>query len=169
MKFLALLSLLFNFLGASATAHAQASCPPGWMPYGTGTGLNSCGRIPGYNEQQGQQTPEPPPPQWESRSGAVAVDSFLGIIGSAVNMPSDQAAQQSALSDCHSKGGKNCTIELTYANGCGALVAGDLKFATNWGDTQNEAIAKAMKVCNVGGGKPCYVSYSACSPSVRIR
>jgi hypothetical protein len=168
MKLFSILILFFIFLGTGIAAHAEGgTCPDGYYP-SNGPGVMGCSPIPGYNDQQGQPPP-PPPPQWESRSGAAAVDSFLGIIGSATDMRSSESAKQSAIANCQAKGGKNCNIELAYSNGCGAIVAGHLRFSTNSGKTQEEAIAKAMKTCNAGKKDPGDVSYSACSLPVRIR
>jgi hypothetical protein len=167
MKHLTSLSLLFGFLCTSTLAYAEGgTCPDGYYP-SNGPGVMGCSPIPGYNTQQ-QQTPEPPPPQWESRWGAITVGK-PGIFGSSANISNQQSANQSALADCRAKGGAECQIEDSWANGCGVLIAGNPGYNVTVAATLEEATQHGLKVCRDAGATNCRVHHSTCSPSVRIR
>ena len=113
--------------------------------------------------------PQAPPPQWESRWGAVATDVPRGTVGASANMLSRQAAERSAMADCSAKDGKNCKLETWYSNGCVVLVAGDGGYNVTAEATLNEATGLGMKFCTDAKRTNCRVYYSACSPSVRIQ
>lgn len=105
---LAMTGLLWNGL-----AHAEGNCPPGQYPVG-GQGWQGCNPIPGYGNQR--QAPQQPAPQWESRWGAVAIDSPKAVMGVAVDKRSKREASRAAVSDCERQGGANCEIEAAYDN-----------------------------------------------------
>lgn len=99
----------------------------------------------------------------------IAADAITGSLGTAVDMPSSEEAERTAMSSCESKGGStNCKIYVTYRNGCGAMVAGDKAFNVRGAPTLLEATDTAMKTCK-GGTTNCRVYYSACSLPVRIK
>ncbi|MGJ7491923.1 DUF4189 domain-containing protein [Variovorax sp. ZT4R33] len=144
--------------------HAQAACPPGQIPYGSGNGLNVCGPS---NRQQ--SAPQPPAPQWESRWGAIATDAPKGVIGATVDKPSKREASQAAVSDCQQQGGVNCRIDVAYDNQCAVLVVGVNGYNTPNAATVEKATELGMKTCREAGSTDCRVLYSACSLPVRIR
>lgn len=152
------------------SARAQGGCPPGMIPY-RGNDLSSCGPIPqGYyrnqeNEVQAQQLP----PEWISRWGAIATDAKKGALGTASGRSSESAAESLALSECHLNGGESCKIDLSYSNGCAAMMLGDKVFNSNAGVTVQEAIQKGLTMCAEGGDTTCHVYYSGCSLPARIR
>ena len=166
MKPLTLLALLLGLSSLSITAHAEGGCPPGWMPYSS-TSINSCGLIPGYDEQQ-QTAPEPRPPRWESRWGAIATDGKKGILGVASGAPSQSIAERIAIADCHAKGG-DCKLQVSYANSCGVMVVDEGGFNVGNAATLDQAVQSGMKVCHEAGAANCRVYYSTCSPPVRIQ
>lgn len=153
--------LLLLYAGA---IHAQAACPPGTIPYGTGQGQNMCGP----DDSQQQSSPRPPL-QWASQWGAIATDGPGGSFGASTNMPTQQSADNAALADCRSKkGSSTCAVEIAYVNQCAAMVAGDSGYNTKAGLTIDLAIQAAMKVCSAADTH-CYAYYTGCSMPVRIQ
>jgi hypothetical protein len=149
----------------STAVHGQAACPAGTIPYGTGQDQNVCG--PDDNRQPSQQ--QPTPPQWVSRWGAIATALPQGVMGFSTNLRSDADATHVALSDCRSKGGTNCKIELSYGNQCIAMAVGNPGYSVDLGLTSTAASEKSLKDCTNGGAANCHIIYSACSLPVRIR
>lgn len=148
--------------------HAQAACPPGTIPYGTGQGQNMCGPDDIQN-QQASPPPQPPQPLWESRWGAIATDGDGGSFGASTNLATQKSAEGAALADCRSKKeSSTCKVELSYVNQCAAMVAGDIGYNTQAGLTADIAVQKGMKVCSAATTH-CYAYYSACSLPIRIQ
>lgn len=164
MKFFFFTSFLLGLLIFHPPAHAEGICPPGMIPY-SNTGINSCGPIPGYNQQQ--PTLAAPPSRWESRWGAIAIGT-VGGIGVAANMRNKRQAEQLAIADCQAKDGENCKLETSYANGCAVVVTGDKLHNSSNGATLAEAIQIGMKACNADDTH-CQVFLTSCSPPVRIQ
>ncbi|WP_353506087.1 DUF4189 domain-containing protein [Variovorax sp. J22P240] len=163
-----LLALLLGLSSLRITAHAEGGCPPGWMPYSS-TNISSCGLIPGYNNPQQQAAPQPTPPRWADRWGAVVADIPRGVVGASANMFNRQAAEQSAMADCSAQDGKNCKLETWYSNGCVVLVVGDGGYNVTAEATLDRATALGTKFCTDAKRTNCHVYYSACSPPVRIQ
>lgn len=167
MKPLVLISLLFGLLLPHVAVHAESGCPPGMIPY-SGTDINSCGPIPpDCYQQQPSQARTAPPPRWESRWGAIAIGR-IGRIGIAASKPNKQEAEQSAITDCQEKGGENCEVETSYANGCAVVVTGDKGHNSSNGATLTEATEIGMKTCSAEDTH-CQVFLTSCSPAVRIQ
>jgi len=156
-----LLILLFPFASA---VHAQAACPPGLIPYGAGNDLSTCG--PDDSQQQPQMLPSP---QWSRRWGAIATDSVNGSLGTITGVASRSEAEQIALAICRVKGGSQCKLDISYSNGCGAMVVGDGGYNSNSAATMDEAVNIGIGICRRAGHANCHVYYSACSPPERIR
>ncbi|MGJ7542697.1 DUF4189 domain-containing protein [Variovorax sp. LT1R16] len=154
-------SLCFLWTGI---VHAQAACPPGQIPYGSGNGLNMCGP-----DNRQQSAPQPPAPQWESRWGAIATDGKQWAMGVAVGKQSKLEASKTAMADCHSKGGANCKVDVAYGNQCAAVVAGDGGYNVSPASTVDEAVAIGVKTCTETGDTNCRTYYTTCSLPVRIR
>ncbi|RUL66561.1 DUF4189 domain-containing protein [Dyella dinghuensis] len=167
MKFTSRLLQLISLLCVSFAAHAEGGCPPGMIPY-SGTDISSCGPIPpGY--YQNSQQPQAPPMQWASTWGAIATDEPHGILGAAVGMPSKREAEQAALSDCRSKNGSDCKLELAYDNECAALVVSKTGYVVTAHQTKDLAIQSGMKTCRDSGYEDCHAYYSACSLPQQIQ
>ena len=155
--------------------HAEGGCPPGYYPYPMGSAQGQpspqgCAPIPGYNINQQQPRPQQsPPPKWVNHWGAIATALPQGIVGVSTNLFSDADATQSALSDCRSKGGTNCKIELSYGNQCIAMAVGNPGYSVDLGPTPTAASEKTLKGCTDGGFASCHVIYTGCSLPVRIR
>jgi hypothetical protein len=146
----------------SSEVHAQEGagpCPPGMGYYGTHGGIPSCGQA-GNNQA--------PTTHWEDRWGAIATDPKKGTLGIVTNMSSQGSATQIALSECQSKGGTACKLDIWYANQCAAMVVGDTGYNTKAGATVDAAIKAAMKVCMSATGH-CHAYYSACSPAAQVQ
>jgi len=169
MRPFALMFLLLSFLMFYVSAHAEGSCPPGMIPY-SGTDVSSCGPIPPGYYQQPSQLPVAPPPRWKSRWGAIAIsiDGNASAIGMVTDKSSRQEAEQSALTECRSKGGRTCKLETTYANGCAVVVAGDKGHNSSNGATLDEAIQIGMKTCSAEDAH-CHVYFTSCSQPERVQ
>lgn len=166
MKSLTLFFLLSGVLIFHISAHAEGNCPLGYYSVG-GQGVQGCAPIPDYDQQEPSQALVAPPPKWKSRWGAIAIDGTAGSVGMVTNLQSRRRAEQSALADCQAKGGKNCKLEVSYANGCAAVVAGDHRHNSTDGATLEEAIQRGMKIC-VADDTNCRAIFTSCSPAAQI-
>lgn len=165
MKMLCLLVLLL----ATTTLHAQAACPPGTIPYGTGNDPSACGPDNSQSDQPQQpQAPRLPPQIWADYWGAISTDTPNGILGSSTHASSQANAEQAAVADCRSKGGTQCILQVSFRNGCGAMVIGDKGFNVNSAPTLGEAVQKGMAICTKTSGD-CHVYYSTCSLPEQIQ
>lgn len=149
--------LSFALLFACTLTHAEGGCPPGMIPH-SGTDISSCGPIPpGYNQPQGY---------WEDRWAAVAVsDNSKG--GFASDQPNEDAAKKSSIDNCIARGGIHCTVNVTYKNGCIAVVNGDEEnngshFTIATAGTLDAAIKEGLKVCSTWGKNTCEVFRTTC-------
>lgn len=147
------------------SAVAEGGCPPGQYPQ-SGQGWQTCVPIPGNNQGTTQQGP--PPAVWSTKWLAIASDNPKGILGTSVNRPSQADAEQSAIADCMTKGGSNCSVQISYRNGCVAMVVGDKVMNTNGAPTKEEAEDKGLSLCKRDDSN-CRVYYSACSQAVRLQ
>lgn len=165
------LSAIFAFLllGLPKVVAAQAACPPGMIPYGTGTDISSCGPDDSQNQEGVGNTSASSAPVWESRWGAIATYAPTGILGVSTYLPTRGQAIQSALADCKSKGGPACKLEVAYDNECAAVVVGSTGYNVTANPTVEGAIDSGMETCRNSGGQGCHMYYSACSLPVRIR
>jgi len=145
--------------------------------YEQGSGIAGCQAGSGVcngpqqlQQQQSvqQQAPQAPPEKWESRWGAIATDEPHGVLGSSAGISTGEGAGRVAINDCRIKGGIDCTLQVSYANGCGALVVGDKVFNANWGATVDEAVQKGLSMCKKASPN-CHVYYTTCSPAVRVQ
>lgn len=158
------------FALTTGMAHAQAACPSGTIPYGTGQDQSFCG--PDNSQQQStQQLPQaakPLPPIWVDKYGAIATDLVRKSGGVSANAPSRSSAEQAAIATCHANGGMICKVEISYGDGCVALVGGDTGHNAKSGLTIDLATQAAMKVCKAADTH-CQVTYTACSLPVRVQ
>jgi Domain of unknown function (DUF4189) len=130
MKTLALLNFLLGMLGVCGMARSEGgTCLNGYYPANS-PGVMGCAPIPGYNNQQQQAAPQPPPPKWADRWGAISTDAVHGVVGATSGMPTGEAAEQGSIVGCRVKGGTDCKLQVSYVNGCGAMVVGDKACST---------------------------------------
>jgi hypothetical protein len=160
--------LIFGLLCLSLAVHAEGNCPQGYYPIGASgqPGPQGCAPIPNYNQNQGM--PQASPIRWRSTWGAIATDAAAGSVASITGEATEEQAVDAAFADCRAKGGNNCKLQVSYANGCAALVLGDSVFNVNSAPTLNEAVKKGMDLCNPAS-KNCHAFLTACSLSERIQ
>ncbi|MGN6328063.1 MAG: DUF4189 domain-containing protein [Rhodanobacter sp.] len=166
MKVLCLLVLLLT----TSALHAQAACPPGTIPYGTGNDPSACGPDNSQPDQlQQPRAPRRPPQVWANHWGAIATNEPTGSLGIANNMSSQNEAERTALADCQSKHGSTCKIETSYRNGCGALIGSTTGYVVTSKATLDETVQAGMLACTKAEYSNCHVYYSACSLPERIQ
>lgn len=147
-------------------AYAENGCPAGFEPTGAAPSPQDpvgCRPTQGYDQQ-----PAALQHRWASLWGAIATDGPGGSFGASTNSATPQIAKTTALANCRAKKGSTaCSIDLSYGNGCGAMVIGDETHNSQNGNTIDLAIQTAMKVCKAGDTN-CHVYYSGCSLPIRI-
>ncbi|HHV7522083.1 TPA: DUF4189 domain-containing protein [Burkholderia orbicola] len=167
MRFVFLLGLL-SVLACGSIAQAQTACPPGMVPYGTAQDQSVCGADPNAQQQYPGQS-SAPSVRWASSWQALATDTPKGILGTSKDQPDRALAEVAALRDCRLKGGTDCTLQISYGNGCVAMVVGDRAMNMNGGITDDDAAQKGLEMCRAAGDSNCRVYYSACSLPQRIQ
>jgi Domain of unknown function (DUF4189) len=151
-------------IATSTTALGQ--CAPG-IP-----GAGNPGCIP--PDVAGSPGRQYQPPQsthhtlWESRWGAIAIDSNTGEAGTVTGRRSESEAKKDALRDCTSQGVKSCKIDLTYHDQCAAIAWGSGHYGAAGGPYESDAKKEAMRGCEVGASD-CKIVYSDCSYAERVR
>ncbi|WP_071924972.1 DUF4189 domain-containing protein [Luteibacter rhizovicinus] len=107
------------------------------------------------------------PSKWLSQWQAIATDTSKGALGTALDKLTGPVAESAALSDCRVKGGLNCRIEISYANGCVAMVVGDTRLNVRASPSKDEARNLAMSQCQ-SNDTGCHVYYEACSLPIEV-
>lgn len=157
-------SLLGAILLMSASAtQAEGGCPPGMIPY-QGTSTQSCGPIPNSGTSMAK-----PASDWLTRWGAIASDGSKGVMGAADSRTSKKQAERDAISECKSRGGVTCSIQLSYYNQCVVTIQGNRTASNTRAATIEEATSIGMQTCTSQGNSDCNVYYKACSLPVRSR
>ncbi|MEH6421275.1 DUF4189 domain-containing protein [Pseudomonas sp. CGJS7] len=142
---------------------AKGGCPPGQIPYtstpaeGSAASIASCGPI---------RSNQPPPPQWETRWGAIASDQ-KGAYGIVTGMTSERRAEKAAVSQCKELGGISCAATFSFYNQCAAVVVTTTKSFAQSAAEEDQAIAVGKARCEDSGSGECWVYYSGCSLPVR--
>lgn len=154
-----ILSLLITF-----RAKAEGGCPPGQYPQ-QGQGWQTCVPIPGAADNQ--QSPPSSQHQWVSQWQALATDSQKAVLGVATGKSSSDDSAQAAVADCKAKGGTTCKVQITYRNGCIAMVVGKTGMNTQGAPTKDGAESAAIAKCSAGDTN-CHVYYSACNGAIRV-
>lgn len=149
-----------------ATVHAEGGCPPGQYPQ-QGQGWQTCVPIPASERANQGAQPIHVPSKWLEQWQAIATDTSKGILGTSTDKTTGQAAETAALSDCRAKGGGDCRVEISYANGCVAMAVGSSLLNTKGGANKQEAEQRAMAKCNEEDSK-CHVYYSECSLPIEV-
>jgi len=166
MKFNIAAVILISSVFSNAYAEG-GSCPDGFYPIAS-PGVSGCAPIPGYGGGQSNPRMKQPMPRWADSWGALAFSEINGAVGVAARMSSEQAARESALSDCRAAGGEDkCKLETTYYNQCVALAWGEKFSSTSRAETVELASGLAMKACDKGS-RNCKIVYSECSLPRRI-
>lgn len=162
--FLIYLGLSFIFPNR---ALAEGGCPAGMIP-ANGTNINSCVPIPQGYYRQSEALRVDASPVWVNQWLAIASDSTNGAVGTAIDVQDKIAAEDQALRKCKGKGGIKCKVDVSFRNGCAALVAGDEGYNVQGAATLERATSHAMEICTKSTTN-CYVYYSACSLPRRIQ
>ena len=153
-------------LASIGIAHAEGGCPPGQYPQ-QGQGWQTCVPIPvSGGDGRPAEVPHVPSkwlPQWQ----AIATDTSKGILGTAIDKLTGPVAEAAALSDCKAKGGSNCRIEISYGNGCVAMVVGATRLNVRASPSKDEARSLAMAQCQSNDSN-CHVYYEACSLPIEV-
>lgn len=152
-------------LCTASMVHAEGGCPQGQVPYsgshamGSAESLASCGPIP----------TAAPAEIWASRWGAIASDGSRGVMGAVDSRSSKKQAERAAISECKSRGGVACSIQLSYYNQCVVTIQGSRTANNTRAATTEEATAIGMRTCTSQGDDDCKVYYKACSLPARTR
>jgi len=156
----------FSIICITASVTAFSQCAPG-IP---GAGNPGCipPDVPGSPGGQYQEPQPIPQALWESRWGAIAIDSSTGEAGTVTGRRSESEAKSDALRDCTSQGAKSCKIDLTYHDQCAAIAWGTGHYGAAGGPHESDAKKEAMQGCEVGASD-CKIVYSDCSYAERIR
>lgn len=160
------LIMSMTFLFQMDTAHAQAACPPGTIPYGGGQGLSTCG--PDNSQQQSEADLGATSPLWLDRWMAFAIDAENSILGLALDRSNVGEAKRAALSDCRSKGGVDCKFENAFLDSCAAVTVGNNGYTIMGGATLAEVTTKSRDVCKKESDAGCHTYYAACDFAVRL-
>jgi hypothetical protein len=157
LKALLLLGLLLLFSGV---AHAGGNCPDGtYQSTPPDAPQVYCAPIP--VNKNGKPVPIP---QRATHWGAIATEQSLSNkIGTAVDLPTKGQAEQAALEQCAANGGQDCKVQVSYGNGCAALIANDVAFLANADVSIQHAVQAGMDTCGKAGHGACHVVYSGCS------
>ncbi|WP_071924973.1 DUF4189 domain-containing protein [Luteibacter rhizovicinus] len=158
--------LVLILLTCGSVGHAEGGCPPGQYPQ-QGQGWQTCVPIPTSDGAASGSQPVHVPSKWLEQWQAIATDTTKGIMGTSTDKVSWSAAEAAAIADCQSKGGASCKVEISYANGCVAMVFGDSYKNSKGGPNEAEAEKRAMDQCNTED-KNCHVYYSACSLPIEV-
>lgn len=148
----------------ASTAHAEGGCPPGQYPQ-QGQGWKTCVPIPG--DAAGGDS-NAVPERWVDKWQAIATDATKGALGTSVGAATAVEAESRAMGDCQAKGGTACDVQVSYRNGCVAMVVGDKRMATRGAPMKDSAERQALAKCSEEDTN-CHVYYSACSLPQRIQ
>lgn len=152
--------------------HAQVfpcgGSEPGVVVVGQTQSGQGVGSIPLCQTVEQTQNSKTQAAQWESRWGAITADVGHGVVGSSSGAPDANAAEHEAVADCQAKGGSDCKVQISFANGCDVMLTGKKTFNLNWGATQAEATQKAIQTC-AANDTDCQVYFSTCSPPARLQ
>lgn len=163
MRIESLLMIVMFVLSGSALAQ---SCPPG-IPQG------APGCIPPDNPASPMYpdySPQTATPRviWADRWGAIATDPITASLGAVIGMTSKRRAEKAALTECESKGGEACSVDLSYFNQCAVMILGDREYRMQSAATIEEAAQVGIDKCNQEDSN-CRVYYSGCSMAERIQ
>ncbi|MGH8050726.1 MAG: DUF4189 domain-containing protein [Arenimonas sp.] len=151
---------------AFAMSNSAIACPEGQQPAGNPTSGNPSGCVPYPGSSQNQS--QVPRGRWETRWGAIATDGPSASLGTSISMNTKRKAEKIALTQCRSKGGKACKIDVSYYNQCAVLVTGDTKYLAQSAENIEIATKVGMQKCNLETTN-CKIYYADCSPAVWVQ
>jgi uncharacterized caspase-like protein len=81
-----------------------------------------------------------------NRYGAIAYSAATGAHGWAHDYGSKDAAEAAAIANCRVRAG-DCSVPVSFRNGCGALAVGSTDFGSGWGADSKTAERFALRLC----------------------
>jgi hypothetical protein len=95
--------------------------------------------------------------------GSIYFSQSTGTHGYSYDYSTQNEAEQRALKECRSAGGKDCVRAIWFRNACGALAVGDGNgWGSHWGENRTGAKNKAMKTCR-GNASSCKIIRLVCT------
>ena len=146
---------------------AEGGCPPGQYPPNP-SNTSVCYPFPESQGPAAVQQLQAPRGHWETRWGAIAIDTSSASLGSVVGMQNRQKAEKAALMQCRARGGNACKVDITYYNQCAVMILGNKKYNTASAATINDATKLGMQTCSAADTN-CRVYYAECSPPVWVQ
>jgi hypothetical protein len=97
----------------------------------------------------------------DEQHGALAYSEATHHYGWAADLPTQDAAEQRALSQC----GADCTIRLSWQDGCAAYAEGRQNNHFGWAATGDRASVEegALQACADSGGPDCTIRVWSCN------
>ena len=137
------LAVVAVMLALANPAAAEQGCADGYKPTPTQNGVE-CRPVPGLYRGSGAGAAPGP---LGGTLGAIVMDAASGMTGIGGSQPTEEAAIQAATAMCQRKGGKNCRVDITYSNQCGALAWGSSHAVSARGRTLEIASKFAIDAC----------------------
>jgi Domain of unknown function (DUF4189) len=157
------LALLLALSGSLDAVKAQ-SCGAGYRQEG-GAEIIHC--VP-LEQPPTPSEPSSTGPLWETRWGAIAVDSIAGKFGGAERMTNKREAEKAAKNICKANGGTKCKTVIAYHDQCGILAWGDARYTSFSGPELDATAQRAIAACSEFTNN-CQVYYSGCSYPEQVR
>ena len=154
-------------LSAFAATTAWGQCATGVNTGGGNCVPPDAAGMPDYNPGN-VSAPSSPPPVWQDKWGAIALDKDAGDAGTITDRDSKATAVHDAMSDCRARGATGCKVVLTYYNQCAAVAWSDDSYGASTDKTIEASESGALSACSKSG-TGCKIVYSACSLPQRIR
>ena len=101
---------------------------------------------PGLPRQPAPAAPATLPSGADHRYGAIAYSPATGSQGWAHDYDSKDAAEAAAITNCRLQA-NDCSVPVSFRNGCGALAVGSTNFGSGWGADRKTAERLALRLC----------------------
>lgn len=156
------ISGMWAFTGDAA---AEGGCPPGRYPIG-GQGVQGCAPIPSNSAPMAPR----PDGKWITTWGAIASSASTGSTGVSTGKRRKSEALGEAMTVCARKGATDCKEDITYKNGCVALVDPPVGSSFQGGIATAATVERALELatqrCREGGAPTCTVVHTNCSEPI---
>jgi serine/threonine-protein kinase len=101
---------------------------------------------PPPSRQPAPVTPATLPSSADNRYGAIAYSAATGAHGWAHDYGSKDTAEAAAIANCRLQA-NDCSVPVSFRNGCGALAVGSTNFGSGWGADRKTAERFALRLC----------------------
>ena len=101
---------------------------------------------PGPPRQPAPVAPATLPSSADRRYGAIAYSPATGAQGWVHDYDSKDAAEAAAITNCRLQA-SDCSVPVSFRNGCGALAVGSTNFGSGWGADRKTAERIALRLC----------------------